>query len=34
MVQFGDWPYMADNVVNIVNTPVITPSDSQLVAAE
>ncbi len=33
MAQFGDWPDMAVNV-NIVITPVITPSDSQLVAAE
>jgi hypothetical protein len=34
MIQFDDWPDMAVNVVNIVITPVITPSDSQLVAAE
>jgi hypothetical protein len=40
MIQFDDWPDMAVNVVNIVITPVITPSpvitssDSQLVAGE
>jgi hypothetical protein len=34
MIQFDDWPDMAVNVVNIVITPVITSSDSQLVAGE